>query len=153
MDAGTLVVIASIITTLTGLVIGVLTHLSSSQKAAMTGLQDTLRLLQEENKRLTARIEQGEAEERASDKRIDDLKCEIDKIHDAREAAQRERDEMKRSLDRLTRELEKTEQQRDSLQVKLYDMEHKTIPAMQLEINTLRRMVTDLGGKPPTGPL
>ena len=67
MNAEVLVAIGTIITALTTLSIGVLTHLSSAQKTALEGMQATIDNLQKENDRMARRIQALEDDKSAAD--------------------------------------------------------------------------------------
>ncbi len=86
--------------------------------------------------------------------------CEIEKIKSSREEVRRERDSlyaqvetMKADIHRLAADRDRTEKQRDSLQVQIFDLENKRIPALEAQISKLRQMVVNLGGKIDTGEL
>ena len=139
-------IVAAAIVGLVTVGISVSTARGNAKKADLEALEATVNVLRTENVRYTERLEKAE-------NKTDALRTENDELRACIDSLEGDNEKLHDDIARIQAAREKTERERDNLLVKINDLENKRIPAMELEIKKLRKMIVDLGGKPPTGPL
>jgi predicted nuclease with TOPRIM domain len=77
MDSGALVAITGFITAMGAVVVSILTSRSAAHKSDVELLAMTLKMLQDENKRLAQRVTDLEAERKTNRERIDTLEAQV----------------------------------------------------------------------------
>ena len=141
-----LIAATSFITAIGGIIIALITQRSAATKDELESLRKTIAAQREELIRYEDRVDKLE-------KARDDLWRDNEKLRDCITALEGENIELKVQVKKIQVERAHTETERDNLRAQLNRLQNEKIPALERENQVIRKMIIELGGKPPTGPL